>query len=138
MKDLVNRAKSFITFDFPLQTAYISTQFTSIHNQHKENRPQWSTQSTRQKVIANYWLTHVLRHFAFHVWCTALFVLLIRLNFELPYLTVIFLVGLISVPILLLFHYWPGYSYDFLPKLETVKGSFEQKQLEQQSSPKFG
>jgi hypothetical protein len=115
MKDLVRRAKYFITFYFPLQTDYNSLQFASIYNQHKETLQEWSTQTASQKVIANYWLTHVLRHFALMFGAPALFVLLILLNFELPYLLVVFLIGLISFPILLLFHYWPSYSYDFLP-----------------------
>lgn len=39
MKDLVKRAKSFITFDFPLQTAYISTQFANTHKKLQTEIP---------------------------------------------------------------------------------------------------
>lgn len=131
MKDFVKRAKSFITFDFPLQVDYINIQFTSTHSRYQADFPGWSTNATRQKMIAIYWLNHVLRHFAFLVGVPALLVLLMRSDFDFSYLSVVFLAGLISFPILLLFHYWPNYSYDFLPKLETVKESYECKQIEQ-------
>jgi hypothetical protein len=93
--------------------------------------PKWSTNSTRQKVIAAYWLTHVLKHCLFLFSLSGLTVLVTKLEFRLYYLSGFFLAGLVIFPVLLLFHYWPGYSYVFLPKLETVKESFEQKQTEQ-------
>ena len=64
MKDLVKRAKSFITFDFPLQTAYISTQFANTQKKLQTEIPGWSTTATRQKLISDYWFTYVAGHFA--------------------------------------------------------------------------
>src|ERR1700730_15903283 len=67
MKDLVKRAKSFITFDFPIQVDYINTQFTNTHVRYQADFPGWSTNATKQKMISIYWLNHVLRHFSFMV-----------------------------------------------------------------------
>src|SRR5450759_1102588 len=64
MKDLVKMAKSFITFDFPLQTAYISTQFSNTHRKLQTEIPGWSTTATRQKLISHYWFTYVAGHFS--------------------------------------------------------------------------
>jgi hypothetical protein len=64
MKELVKRAKSFMTFDFPLQTGYISTQFANTHKKLQTENPGWSTMATRQILISNYWFTYVAGHFA--------------------------------------------------------------------------
>ena len=54
MKDLMKKMKSFITFDFPLQPAYISAQFVEEHRKIQVASPGWSTTATRQKLIAKY------------------------------------------------------------------------------------
>ena len=40
----------------------------------------------------------------------------------------LFLGGLFVLPVLVISYYWPHYSYNFLPKLEMVKESFEESQ----------
>jgi hypothetical protein len=64
MKDLVNRVKSFITFDFPLQPAHISARFNNIHSRYQAQFPHWSLEATRQKLISAYWYSGVLLHYA--------------------------------------------------------------------------
>ena len=67
MKELVKKAESFITFDTPLQANYISVQFSNIHNLHKQEFPNWGYGSTRQKLIATYWLKHVFTALAIYL-----------------------------------------------------------------------
>lgn len=132
MKDLVKRAKSFITFDFPLQTAYISTQFANTHKKLQAEIPGWSTTATRQKLISNYWFTYVAGHFAVMFGLPVLAVFLCH-GFGQPnfYMLSVLIAGLLSYPILYLFHYRPYFSSIFLPRLETVKETYERKQIEQ-------
>lgn len=132
MKDLMQKVKSFLTFDFPLDTNNIRAEFAKTHNISQKVIPDWSTSSTRQKVIATYWLKYVLGHFAVVFGLPGIVMFLIFSNFELIYLPVIFVTGLVTYPVLLLFHVWPGFHNNFLPQLETIKESYERKQLEQQ------
>jgi hypothetical protein len=64
MKSIVKKATSLITFDLPLEKAYIASQFASIHQKYQAHNPTWSTTATRQKLVAQYWYTHVIRNFA--------------------------------------------------------------------------
>ncbi|MES1224753.1 MAG: hypothetical protein ABUT20_55190, partial [Bacteroidota bacterium] len=64
MKDFVKNVKSFVTFDLPLQTDYISAQFINTHIKFQAEMPGWSTAATRQKLIFNYWFTNVTAHFS--------------------------------------------------------------------------
>ena len=132
MRDLVKKAESFITFDMPLQAVYISAQFASIHNQCKREFPNWNSSSTRQKLIAAYWLTHVLQHWLFIYSISALVVMVIKPSSITFYFPGLFLGGLFVLPVLLICHYWPHYSYNFLPKLEMVKEAFEAIQNQNQ------
>lgn len=133
MKDLVKKVKSFITFDFPLQTAHIHEQFAATHQKLQTEIPGWSTTATRQKLISNYWFTNVAGHFALLFGLPALMVFLLPGSFEQPsfYLFNVLLAGLLSYPILYLFHYRPYFDSIFLPRLETVKETYERKQIEQ-------
>jgi len=60
-----------------------------------------------------------------------LLVLLYSAHFDRFYLSAVFVTGIITFPVLLLFQYLPFYYTDFLPGLETVKETYERKQLEQ-------
>lgn len=57
--------------------------------------------------------------------------MLFNSGLELTFLSVVFVVGLICFPVLLLFTYLPTFYYQFLPHLETIKENFERKQFEQ-------
>lgn len=127
MKDLMQKVKSFITFDFPVDTDYIRTQFAGTHFFYQKDIPEWSTNATRQKIIATYWLEHVLKHFSFILVFAVLLTVIIFDDFKALYPGVVIIVGMISFFTLFLFQYWPTFSFHFLPKLETVKEFYEQK-----------
>ena len=129
MKENVNQWRSFMTFDLPLETSHITEVFAATHAQHQIEIPQWSTNATRQKMIARYWFNYVLRHFLWMLILPILLTSLLYRDFSPGYLVVILLAGIFSFLVLLLFNYWPGFSSHFLPKLETAKESYERKQL---------
>ena len=131
MKETIQQVKSFITFDFPIDKNYISARFASTHLLHQKDFPQWSTKATQQKLIANYWFSDVFKHFATMVCVPALLISFFYARLDPSYLFVAFLVGVISFPVLLIFHYWPGFYSDFLPKLETIKETYERKRIDQ-------
>lgn len=131
MKDLMKKAESFITFDMPLKAEYICIQFARIHQQYKKEFSKWSTNSTRQKLIVTFWLTHVLNHSLFLISLSGLIVLVFKPEFNSVYFCGLFLAALFVSPVLFINNYWLNYSYDFLPKLEMVKEDFESMQNDQ-------
>ncbi len=124
-------AKSFITFNFPVNADYIRARFTSTHSIYQKDIAGWSTNATKQKVIAAYWTKDVLAHFAVLFGLPALLMFLIPGYFSFEFLPAVFVAGFVTFPIMLLFHYWPGFHNRFLPYLETTKETFENNQLEQ-------
>jgi hypothetical protein len=130
MKDFVKKVKSFAAFDFPLQTAAIASQFANTHIKLQMDIPEWSTKSTRQTLIYNYWFKHVTRHFAVLLGLAAL-TSLILFNYSggvCFYLLGVLISGIISYPVMYLFHYRPYFDSIFLPILETIKEAYEKKQ----------
>lgn len=125
MKEMMDRIQSFIMFDLPLKGEYISEQFASIHTLQQKISPHWSTASTRQKVISNYWFRHVKKHFALLFGLALLPTLLLTDKAGLSLVFAILFAGLISFPVLYLFHYYPVYTSVFLPYLETIKEAYE-------------
>ncbi len=130
MKDL-RRVKSFMTFDFPLNADYISARFTSTNSIYQKDIAGWSTNATKQKVIAAYWTKDVLAHFAVLFGLPALLMFLTPAYFNFAFLPAVFVADLVTFPIMLLFHYWPGFHNRFLSYLQTIKETFENNQLEQ-------
>ncbi len=132
MKDLVKSAKSFMTFDYPLQTAHISAQFAGTHLKLQLENPGWSTNATRQKLISSYWFTYVAGHYSALFGLAILSVPFLSGNFTASnfYLFSILFAAFVSYPILYLFHYRPYFSSIFLPGLETAKETYEHKQTE--------
>jgi hypothetical protein len=130
MKDFVQNAGAFIMFDSPRDINYIREQFITTHTENQRNFPGWSTKSTRQKLLASYWLKEVLNHFGFIFGVPAL-VLMLTFPEKAVILAVVLAVGFITFAVLWFFHYWPVFLSIFLPNLESVKETYEQKQLEQ-------
>jgi hypothetical protein len=62
MKEMMRKVKSFITFDFPIQSDFISAQFASTHTNYQKQYKYWSLSATRRKVIADFWYRQVLIH----------------------------------------------------------------------------
>lgn len=132
MKDLVNKMKSFLVFDFPLQVEYIKSDFAAIHNKSLKELPEWSTTATRQRLISKYWFTYVAGHFAVMFGIPVCMIYLAKGFEQLDlFLLSVLIAGLLSYPVLYLFHYRPYFSSLFLPRLEMVKEAFECKQKEQ-------
>ncbi|WP_126973924.1 hypothetical protein [Gynurincola endophyticus] len=63
MKKILMRLESFTTFDLPLRNTYIQTAFVTTHKSYRKDYPGRSLNATRKKVIADYWIKHVLTHF---------------------------------------------------------------------------
>jgi hypothetical protein len=52
-------------------------------------------------------------------------------NFDQRYLLSIFMAGLLSFPVLCLFLYLPNFGSVYLPRLETIKETYERKEFDQ-------
>lgn len=132
MKDLMQKVKSFMTFDFPLQSTYIDKKFTETHQKLRFEVPEWSTAATRQQLISKYWFTYVVGHFSLLFGIPALVLFFVSGGFHdiKGYLGSTLLAGLISYAVLYLFHYRPAFSATFLPKLETAKDIYDRKQYD--------
>lgn len=129
MQSLVKKVNSFITFDLPLEKAHITARFSKIHQKCQDDDPGWSTKATRQKLVAEYWYTHVVSHFAVLFALPALIIILLSGSF-IPltqYLSIVFLVGVVCFSILHVLVYRQYFTSFFLPQLETVKEAYENK-----------
>ncbi len=131
MKDLMSKVEPFITFDLPVNAEFIRAKFTSTHSNNQKDIVDWSTNATKQKVIAAYWTKDVLAHFAVLFGLPALLIFLIPAYFNFAFLPAVFVAALVTFPVMLLFHYLPGFHNRFLPHLETIKETFEKSQFEQ-------
>ena len=131
MKDLVKKVRSFITFDAPFEIGYIQTSFIDTHQKQQSLIPYWGVASTRQKLIANYWLNQVTGHFAILLTVSAVFSLTFNGNIAPTHLLVIPITGMLAFAVLLCFHYWPGFVRDFLPRLEAVVNAYRNEQQRQ-------
>lgn len=133
MKSIVKKANSFISFDLPLEKAHISTQFASFHQKSQAHSPAWSTTATRQKLIAEYWYTYVIGHFAVLFALPALVITVIAGGLtQLPqYLASFIIAGLVSFLVLYVAIYRHYFTAFYLPLVETVKEEYECKTLEQ-------
>jgi hypothetical protein len=133
MKSIVKKANSFISFDLPLDRGHIATQFVSIHQRHQLNTPGWSTTATRQKLIADYWYTHVIGHFSVLFALPAFVIIMVSGGFtHLPqYLASFFVVGLLSFLVLYVAIYRHYFTSFYLPQVETIKEEYEHKVVEQ-------
>jgi len=130
MKDLMEKVVSFITFEFASNQNCLTQQFSATQFFNQKNNPGWSTNSTRQKIIARYWYDLVLSHFIVIFGLPSLLFLLATANQQRS-LSIVFIVGLVTYPIMCLFHYRPHFYFNFLPRLETIKDIYDRKQVGQ-------
>jgi hypothetical protein len=100
MKDKVKHWRSFMTFDLPLESSYISAVFAATHAGHQKEIPQWSTNATRQEMIARYWFSNVFQHFLWMLLFPVLLTSLIYRNLSAGYLVVILLAVIFSFLVL--------------------------------------
>jgi hypothetical protein len=118
MKEMMCRVKSFVIFDSPFRMDNIRELFKRTHKSYSQEFPSWSFNSTRKKIISEFWFRQVLLHFATILSIATL--VIVPFN-SLHLLTQsIFLAGITSFFILTLTNYGPTYYSDFLPKLETI------------------
>lgn len=127
MKLTTQQVKSFIKFDFPVDKNYISAQFASTHLSQQLEFPECSTDVSRQKLISAYWFNQVAGHFALIVGISVLLSVLFFEKLAYAHPGPVLFAALISFPILLLFHYWPSFSSEFLPKLEMIISGYKQE-----------
>jgi hypothetical protein len=130
MKDFVKKFESFIKFELPLETANITAQFADTQQRSEAETPGWSTEATRQKLISSYWFTNVIGHFGVILGITATVVFLSAASFEQRYLLSIFMAGLLCFTVMYFFLYRPYFGSVYLPRLETVKETYERKEFE--------
>jgi hypothetical protein len=130
MKELMNKMKSFILFDFPLETANITAQFSDTQQKSQLETPGWSTTATRQKLISHYWFSNVTGHFSLILVIPVLIILISTARFEQRFLLSIFMAGFLSFPVIYFFLYRPYFGSTYLPRLETIKEIYERKELE--------
>jgi len=81
--------------------------------------------------MAAYWTKDVLLHFASVFGLPALLMFLTPAYFNFEFIPAVFVAGVVTFPVMLLFHYLPCFHNRFLPYLETVKETFENSQREQ-------
>ena len=132
MKDLMDKVKTFITFDFPVPATYINIKFAETHQKLQAEVPEWSTTATRQKLLFNYWSNHVAGHFTFLFGLPALVFFFVSggLHHFSGYLVTIMIAGMISYLVIYLFHYRPIFCTSYLPSLETAKEAYDRKHHE--------
>jgi hypothetical protein len=130
MKMKLTRSIPFLTFDLPLDSRYIGTQFTTIHHQLTATHQGWTLQATRQKLAARYWFRYVLIHFAILYSLAVVITLPFNTHFNQFYLAGVLTAGIISFIIITITQYGPRFFSDFLPKLETITTELESRQNE--------
>lgn len=133
MKDLMRKGLAFMVFDSPLQTDKIRNRFEQAHQKRQAETNGWSTNATRQLLIADYWSGQVALHFSLVLGIPVLVFFLIGHGFSQPvfFLGTTLLAGSISYFVLYYFYYNPTFHSTFLPRLEAVKESYELKQAGQ-------
>jgi len=128
MKDLIQRTRTFLTFDAPLEYDYIHTLFFTTHTERQQKIPTWSPTATRQKMIAEFWFSHVLVHFLAVIGLAVLLSWTMFSPFHSGYWLTVLLVALVSFPVLLIGNYSPSFLFCFLPNLETVVNRYRNVQ----------
>jgi hypothetical protein len=131
MKEMMKQVRTFLTFDRQLEINYISKLFAATHSQYQQIIPEWGHTSTRQKLIANYWFSDVLAHFAAMISLPLILSWMLISHFKFIYLLVLVIAVLFSFMVVLVASYWPSFSYSFLPKLEAVVSGYQAEKQQQ-------
>lgn len=133
MREMIVRAVSFMTFEPQLQITQINAEFTEALQRVQTESQHLSPTATRQRLIAKYWYNHVIRHYASFLVLPLIYTTAISIYQNEPvkyFLVGVFVAGILGFALMYLFLYRPQYVSIYLPRLETVKESFERKQLE--------
>jgi hypothetical protein len=124
MKDVMKRVQGFLTFQTPLDINFIRSQFAAVHSQYQRQIPEWAYGSTKEKLIAAYWYTYVLSHFALIIGVPVLILGPIISGLNSHYLFIVLIVLSFTFLVLLVGNYWPFFRSQFLPKLEAVVSDY--------------
>jgi len=116
--------------DIPFSQPSLQDQFQKLHERFVTAFPGWSIQSTRRKIIANYWFEVILNHYFKLLVLGSILVLLFS---KLP--IAVLITGLASAGLLLFFAlffslYLPLYHIEFLPHLDTCVEANKRSQVE--------
>lgn len=133
MKSIITGLNFLIAFDSAVQYAKLSRNFSRRHRENQVVIPGWSTKATRQQLVSDYWFVYVAVDFALIYGISTLITLLLQVCFGHShfYLLSFLIAGAISFPVLYFFKYRPYFTAIFLPRLETVKETYDRKVSEQ-------
>ncbi|QJB35945.1 hypothetical protein HF329_33400 [Chitinophaga oryzae] len=129
MRMILGRLQSFAMFDLPFEISWIQQSFVTIHENYSKAYQGWSLNATRKKLVADYWLKHVLAHLGAFYLTGLVIVLFLGGKFDEFVLSGVLLGVLISLPVLIFWLYGQLFYFDFLPKLDTIMENYEGKQL---------
>lgn len=123
-----------LLFENPQDFNVIQENFKTVQHQQYLRHLEWNIDSSRQKLIAEYWFGIVPKHF--------LHIISIAIILTIPFLSEpinrvlpgIFITTLLSFISIVLFIYLPTYFTKFLPNLETIAG----KSLKKEFANTFG
>ncbi|MGN7824754.1 hypothetical protein ACTJJB_31815 [Chitinophaga sp. 22536] len=130
MKKILERLLSFVIFDLPLRSSYIQQTFVVTHENYSRDYVGWSLYASRKKVIADYWIKHVIAHFATFYLVGIFITIPFGTKFNQFTMSSLFLGGMISLTVLSIWLYGQLFYFDFLPKLDTIMENYEGKRLQ--------
>ncbi|WP_126244390.1 hypothetical protein [Chitinophaga rhizosphaerae] len=122
-----HRLKSFILFEQPFNFQYLTLHFRRTHEKHQEHFDSWPIAATRRKLINDFWFWALCHYAALVAICGIVF-LGVLATFNISYLLLVLVVGILLYLPLYVLLYRPAFTGDFLPKLETVISEFEGNQ----------
>jgi hypothetical protein len=128
MKEMMKKVRPFLTFDTPLEINHISKLFATTHSQYQHTIPEWGHTSTRQKLIANYWIASVSKHFVAMISLPILLSWVITRHYNAGCMAVVLIVVPFCFIVMLVANYWPSFVSQFLPKLEAVMSTYQREQ----------
>ncbi len=116
--------------DLPCSQLSMQDDFKQLHERFRSSIPGWSVQSTRRKLIVNFWFDILLNNYFKLLIPAAVLVLL----FSKPPIAVLVNglapAGLLSSFVLFFSLYLPFYQSEFLPHLDTCVEVYKGSQLE--------
>ncbi|MHA4811010.1 hypothetical protein ACX0G9_23075 [Flavitalea flava] len=127
----MKKIQTYLAFDRPLEIGCIRTTFASTHSQQQKIILGWGTDSTRQKLISAYWFKHVVGHFMAMFGIAMFVALLFHHRIDRFFLLPVLIVGMFSFLVLLISHYLPNFTADFLPKLNAIRTGYEALQQQE-------
>ena len=128
MKDPVRKLISILLFETLVTPENINVRFSTQQKSVLAQPTGWSTAATRQRLIYQYWFTHVTEHFLLIICLPVLFTIHFTSAAALPAsMFGIITAGMIIYLALYLFLYRPLFESVFLPQLENIKETWDRQ-----------